>query len=237
MRPLSATSFSCLLVIRSERSPEFDCNCSWPASAVTLTVSAMVPTCRTRSPALSLSAALRTTLLASSFLKPCASTVIEYVAGRRLGTTNSPASDEVTVRVTPMASLRTVTVALGTIAPLTSLTEPKIVPDVTCANSAPLRQTANEIKKTRLAILCLRMPYIPTSLIRSRHSTNAETPFLERGQSIFPRLPVRPVGKPTSFNFVENFADQPRRTKLHLLQSNSINVVNTVLSYRCIKRL
>jgi hypothetical protein len=34
-----------------------------------------------------------------------------------------------------MAALRTVIVAFGTTAPLTSLTEPKIVPDVTCADT------------------------------------------------------------------------------------------------------
>jgi hypothetical protein len=63
---------------------------------------------------------------------------MEYVAGGRLGTTKSPESEDVVVLVTPISLLRTVTVAFGTTAPVLSLTEPNIVPDVTWAKTEVL---------------------------------------------------------------------------------------------------
>lgn len=68
--------------------------------------------------------------------------------------TNSPEGEEVVVLTNPIWPPWTVMVALGTTAPLTSFTDPKIVPEVTCASRhVLLTQIAKEMRERERVIL------------------------------------------------------------------------------------
>jgi hypothetical protein len=72
-RPFRARSRSCVLVTRSERSADSDWICRRPRGASTVSVSATLPTSRTRSPRFMREAVGRMTLLRSIFLNPASS--------------------------------------------------------------------------------------------------------------------------------------------------------------------
>ena len=73
LRPFRATSRSCLLVTRSERSADSVCTCSRPTSASTVTVSETLPTSSMKSPTLMADFVVRMTLLLAADLNPLSS--------------------------------------------------------------------------------------------------------------------------------------------------------------------
>src|SRR6476660_4579732 len=90
---------------------------AWPE---TVTDSESAPTSSGMVPALTRSAAVTWTPVLSYRLKPCASTITEYVPGWTDGNTKSPEADDVADCRNPIPELTRVTGARGTAAPLTS---------------------------------------------------------------------------------------------------------------------
>src|ERR1700730_13791320 len=85
-------------------------------------------------PALTRSAAVTWTPVLSYRLKPCASTITEYVPGWTDGNTKSPEAEDVADCRNPIPELTRVTGARGTAAPLASTTVPLTTPVIVCAH-------------------------------------------------------------------------------------------------------
>src|SRR5262245_39451843 len=98
------------------------------------------------------------TLLFSTFLKPCFSTLIVYAPGGSWGATKIPSASVAIVRETPLAGLTILTVAPATAELLLSLTCPVIEtslwPNATTASAMTIANAAQNLSVVNLFMMC-----------------------------------------------------------------------------------
>ena len=143
--PKIATFESILALISVDFSPE-STGVTWLAPPSTTTVSLVVPTLSAILERLRLSPASKVMWLASHTLKPVCSTATVYVPGGTAAKVKYPSELATVRRTSAVASFVNVTFALGTTAPLGSVTVPVSAAVTFCAGrlgAAAINRTTN----------------------------------------------------------------------------------------------